>query len=79
MSEVVQGRAAAGAAPSLARREREVLRLIAQGQRSSAIAEELHMAVTTVDVHRRNIMRKLGLHTVAELTRYAIREGIVAA
>ena len=78
VSEVVQGRAVPGAAPSLARREREVLRLIAQGQRSAAIAEQLQMAVATVDVHRRNIMRKLGLHTVAELTKYAIREGIVS-
>lgn len=78
VSEVVQGRPVPGAAPSLARREREVLRLIAQGQRSAAIAEQLHMAVATVDVHRRNIMRKLGLHTVAELTQYAIREGIIS-
>lgn len=61
----------------LGRREREVLRLVAQGLRSPAIAETLHMAVATVDVHRRNIMRKLDLHTVADLTRYAIREGIV--
>ena len=68
----------AGDAPRLARREREVLRLIADGLRSLAIAEQLHMAVATVEVHRRNIMRKLGLHTVAELTKYAIREGIVS-
>lgn len=69
-----------GASPDaahLGRREREVLRLIAQGLRSPAIAEQLHVSVATVDVHRRNIMRKLGLHTVAELTRYAVREGIV--
>jgi two-component system NarL family response regulator len=60
----------------LGRREREVLRLVAQGQRSPAIADALHVSIATVDVHRRNIMRKLGLHTVAELTRYAVREGI---
>ncbi len=65
-------------APRLARREREVLRLIAQGMRSQAIGEELHVSVATVEVHRRNIMRKLGLHTIAELTKYAIREGIAA-
>ena len=63
--------------PRLARREREVLRLLAGGLRSLAIAEQLHIAVATVEVHRRNIMRKLGLRTVAELTKYAIREGIV--
>ncbi|HJV60932.1 MAG TPA: response regulator transcription factor [Albitalea sp.] len=62
----------------LGRREREVLRLVAQGMRSAAIAEQLHIAVATVEVHRRNIMRKLGLRSVADLTRYAIREGIVA-
>lgn len=63
-------------APRLARREREVLRMIAQGMRSQAIGEQLHISVGTVEVHRRNIMRKLGLHTIAELTKYAIREGI---
>lgn len=61
----------------LGRREREVLRLLAQGLRSQAIARELHISVGTVEVHRRNIARKLGLRGVAELTRYAIREGIV--
>ena len=65
-------------APHLARREREVLRLISQGMRSQAIGEQLHISVSTVEVHRRNIMRKLGLHTIAELTKYAIREGITS-
>lgn len=73
----VQGRSTPGEARPLGRREREVLRLIAEGLRSAAIAEQLHMAVATVETHRRNLMRKIGLHTVAELTRYAIREGIV--
>jgi two-component system NarL family response regulator len=62
----------------LGRREREVLRMIAEGMRSPAIAQQLHVAVATVEVHRRNIMRKLGLRTVAELTKHAIREGIVS-
>ena len=74
----LRGRSLPGDAPRLGRREREVLRLIAEGARSLAIAEQLHIAVGTVEVHRRNIMRKLDLHTVAELTKYAIREGIVA-
>lgn len=64
--------------PRLARREREVLRMIAHGMRSQAIGEQLHISVGTVEVHRRNIMRKLGLHTIAELTKYAIREGITS-
>ncbi len=67
-----------GDAPRLARREREVLRLIAQGMRSQEIGDQLHISVATVEVHRRNIMRKLDLHTIAELTKYAIREGIAS-
>ncbi|WP_157264379.1 response regulator [Azohydromonas aeria] len=64
-------------APPLGRREREVLKLVAQGKKSPGIAQELRISVGTVDVHRRNIMRKLDLHSVAELTAYAIREGLV--
>jgi DNA-binding NarL/FixJ family response regulator len=63
--------------PRLSRREREVLRLIAEGTRSPSIAGQLHISLGTVEVHRRNIMRKLGLRTVADLTRYAVREGLV--
>jgi DNA-binding NarL/FixJ family response regulator len=62
---------------TLGRREREVLRFVASGKTSTQIAEALHIATGTVEVHRRNIMRKLDLHSVAELTRYAIREGLV--
>ena len=62
----------------LGRREREVLRLIAQGQRSPEIAEQLNISIGTVEAHRRNIMRKLDLHSVAELTKYALREGIAS-
>lgn len=76
-SEVRDGPLATDAAP-LARREREVLRLIAEGVRSPGIAQQLHVSVATVEVHRRNIMRKLGLRTVADLTKHAIREGIVS-
>jgi DNA-binding NarL/FixJ family response regulator len=78
LASEVRERPLAGEARPLARREREVLRLIAEGLRSPAIAEQLHVSVATVEVHRRNIMRKLGLRTVAELTKHAIREGIVS-
>jgi two-component system NarL family response regulator len=61
----------------LSSREREVLRLIAEGERSPAIAERLKITVGTVEVHRRNIMGKVGLRTIAELTRYAVREGLI--
>lgn len=78
LASEVRDRPLAGEAPPLGRREREVLRLIAEGARSQAIAEQLHVSLATVEVHRRNIMRKLGLRTVAELTKHAIREGIVS-
>lgn len=60
----------------LGRRETEVLRLLAQGKSSPQIGEILHISPSTVDVHRRNIMNKLELRSVAELTKYAIRSGI---
>ena len=62
----------------LGRREREVLALLAEGKSSSEIAARMHIAASTVEVHRRNIMRKLDLHSVAELTKYAIREGLTS-
>ncbi|MBI4697087.1 MAG: response regulator transcription factor [Gammaproteobacteria bacterium] len=62
----------------LSRREQDVLRLLADGRRAAAIAGELGISVATVEVHRRNIKDKLGLRTTADLTRYAIREGLVA-
>jgi two-component system NarL family response regulator len=64
--------------PQLSAREREVLQRVATGLTSVQIADQLHIATSTVEVHRRNIMRKLDLHNVADLTRYAIRSGIVA-
>jgi two-component system NarL family response regulator len=62
----------------LGRREAAVLRLLAHGKSSPQIGEELHIAASTVDVHRRNIMRKLEMHSVAELTKYAVRVGLVS-
>ena len=63
----------------LAKREREVLVLVAEGLRSSEIARRLGIRVGTVDAHRRNIGRKLGLRSVAELTKYALREGLTSS
>ena len=63
----------------LGRREREVLGLLAEGRSSPEIGAQLHIAASTVDVHRRNIMRKLDIHSVAELTKYAIREGLTSS
>lgn len=63
----------------LGAREREILQLIAEGYTSGEIAGQLHISTNTVDTHRRNIMKKLDLHSVADLTRYAIREGLTDA
>lgn len=60
----------------LGSREREVLQLVAEGLTSGEIAQRLTLSARTVDTHRRNIMRKLGLHSVAELTKFAITEGM---
>jgi len=57
-------------------REREILQLLAEGNSSHEIAQTLAIEKSTVDVHRMNISRKLNLHGVAELTKYAIREGL---
>jgi two-component system NarL family response regulator len=62
----------------LGSREEQVLRQIADGYSSKEIARNLLIAPSTVEVHRRNIMRKIGLHKVADLTRYAIRHHMVS-
>lgn len=61
---------------TLSGREREVLQLLAEGLTSGEIADRLTISTNTVDTHRRNLMKKLDLHSVAELTKYAIREGL---
>ncbi len=62
----------------LSGREREVLQLLAEGSKTSEIAEALHVSVKTIETHRRQIMAKLGLYSVAELTKYAIRMGLTS-
>jgi DNA-binding NarL/FixJ family response regulator len=62
---------------ALGRREKEVLKLIAEGHRSAKIAAQMGIAVATVEAHRRNILRKLKLHSAADLTRYALRHGMI--
>ena len=66
------------AQPSLGPREREIIQLLAEGRTSPEIARRLHISTRTVETHRRNIMKKLDLHSVAELTKYAIREGLTS-
>jgi DNA-binding NarL/FixJ family response regulator len=66
------------AGPQLSDREREVLQLIAEGRSTRDIADLLHISVKTVETHRKNIMQKAGLHSVAELTKLAIRQGLTS-
>lgn len=63
---------------TLGAREREVLQLVAEGKTSGETAHEMHISIKTVETHRRNIVQKLGLHGTAELTKYAIREGLTS-
>lgn len=62
----------------LTTREREVLKLLAEGMTTRRIGAALNISEKTVETHRRQIMGKLNLHSVAELTKYAIREGLSA-
>jgi len=60
----------------LSDREREVLQLIAEGMKVREIADLLHLSANTIHTHRRHIMEKLGIQSVAQLTKFAIREGL---
>lgn len=77
MARAMQTDAGAATAPHLSEREREVLRLVAEGLSSREIADRLCLSAKTVITHRANIMEKLGVHNRAELVKYAIREGLV--
>jgi DNA-binding NarL/FixJ family response regulator len=63
---------------ALSEREREVLQCLAEGRSIKEIADLLHLGVKTVETHRQRIMKKLGLRSLPELTKYAIREGLTA-
>jgi DNA-binding NarL/FixJ family response regulator len=60
----------------LSNREREVLQLIAEGKTTKEIAYHLNVSIKTIDTHRQQIMNKLKIHSIAELTKYAVREGL---
>lgn len=80
LAATMQKSTATEAAPAsvLTPREREVLQLIAEGNTTKAIAAKLGVSVKTIETHRQNIMEKLQIRSVAELTKYAIREGITS-
>jgi DNA-binding NarL/FixJ family response regulator len=71
--------ATAADAPSsrLSPRERQIVKLVAESKSNKEVASILQISVKTVESHRANIMEKLGLHSVTELVRYAIRNNIV--
>ncbi|MBU1936831.1 response regulator transcription factor [bacterium] len=60
----------------LSAREREVLQLLAEGRTTRDIADLLNLSTKTIETHRMHVMEKLNIHTIAELTKYAIREGL---
>lgn len=73
--EIVRGTSNAVRSP-LSPRERSVLQLLAEGRSTKEIADTLNVSAKTVETHRKQVMDKLDLHSVAALTRYAIRAGI---
>lgn len=75
---LVQGQEEAAAAGALTPRELEVLKHVAEGRTNQDIADRLGLSRKTVDAHRTNLMRKLGLHDVTELVKYALRQGIIS-
>ena len=77
--DAVQGGAGGEPAGQLTPRERQVLRLIAEGKAAKQIAQQLAISVKTVEFHRRRLMQKLKIHDTAGLVRYAIREGLIVA
>ena len=62
----------------LTTREKEILQLIAEGNSTKKISSALHVSIKTVETHRQHIMQKVGVHNVASLTKYAIREGLTS-
>ncbi len=70
--------AAAPVFASLTGREREVLQLIAEGHTNKEIAARIHLSVKTVGSHREHLMRKLDIHSIAGLTKYAVRHGLTS-
>ncbi|MFZ9683444.1 MAG: response regulator [Cephaloticoccus sp.] len=77
LRNVVANPAASSAADFLTDREREVLQLVAESHSTKKIAAKLGISIKTVDNHRTNMMRKLNLHDVASLTRYALEIGLI--
>jgi len=78
VSDYVKRLSATAASPfeALKTREREVLQLVAEGKSTKQIALELYVSTKTIEANRRQVMEKLNIHSVAELTKFAVREGL---
>lgn len=74
---LLEKRSTAVSGSALTRREREVMQLVAEGHSNRSISEILSISVKTTETHRARIMRKLGLKSIADLVRYALREGVI--
>ncbi|MGB0370535.1 MAG: response regulator [Opitutales bacterium] len=79
MQEIMMNGGVDDSVESLTPREREIVQLIAESYSNKEIAQKLFISARTADTHRTNIMRKLGIHDVAGLTRYAIKHNLVSA
>jgi two-component system nitrate/nitrite response regulator NarL len=77
LNRVIQGNGNGPDPADLTKREREVLTLVAEGLSNKEVATHLDVGVRTVETHRERIMRKLGIHSVAGLTRFAIAKGLI--
>ena len=77
LNHVIQGNDSRPGQPALTKREREVLTLLAEGLSNKEVACRLDVGVRTVETHRERIMRKLGVHSVAGLTRFALAKGLI--
>jgi DNA-binding NarL/FixJ family response regulator len=62
----------------LTAREREIVQLLAEGMTTKQIAASLHVSIKTVETHRQQIMSKLNIHSMADLIKFAIREGLTS-
>src|SRR5258708_40369083 len=78
LTELVRGGGKKHPAAKLSDREREVLALIAEGRSNKEVASRLGIGVRTIETHRERIMRKLDIHSIAGLTRFAIANGLVS-
>ena len=78
MDHILKGAPATISSVILSTREREIIQLIAEGKSTREIALDLNVSTKTVETHRRRVMEKLDVRSIAELTKYAVREGLTS-